>query len=266
MTSAELIALYDRDERHELDEPAMRREVADGVVRLVDQVGAESMVVFSDLDSRTADLAIRQQAAYFDQLGHRLEWKLYAHDRPADLHQRLIRHGFRAEPAEAIMMIDLSQISAELLEPTSGSIRQATDAALLQDAICVYGQVWPEKAGRLSQRLSHLLRHHPERLAVYVAYVGGKPVSAARVHFSPKSAFASLCGGATLPAFRRRGLYTELLSTRLRHAQRVGARFVTIDASAMSQSIVSRHGFRLVTFAQAHIRDKSAQRGRSEIG
>ncbi|MDA8346399.1 MAG: GNAT family N-acetyltransferase [Thermaerobacter sp.] len=249
-----MLALYDRDERRDVDDPGMRREVEDGVVRLVDQVGTDSMVVHSHLDALGADAAIRREAAYFDRLGHNVEWKLYAHDEPQDLHERLLAQGFTAEEPDAIMALDLSQVPPALLEPVPAFIRRLTDADMLKDATRVHEAVWPEKKSKLAERLAYLLRNDSARLSVYAAYMDGEPVSAARIHFSDRSAFASLWGGATLPGYRGRGLYTALLAVRLQEAKRRGARFLTIDAGPMSRPIVEKYGFRLLTFAQAHVR------------
>lgn len=56
-------------------------------------------------------------------------------------------------------------------------------------------------------------------------------------------------GASTVERFRRRGLYTALLATRAREAQRRGYRSLTLDASSMSRPIVARHGLELLTYA-----------------
>ncbi|EQD40871.1 GCN5-related N-acetyltransferase, partial [mine drainage metagenome] len=66
-------------------------------------------------------------------------------------------------------------------------------------------------------------------------------------------------GGATVPDYRGRGLYTALLAVRLQEAKRRGARFLTIDAGPMSRPIVEKYGFRLLTFAQAHVRENGSR-------
>lgn len=250
---ADMLALYDYDERQAAEEPGMRRDAAPGVVRLVDLVGTESAVVWSHLDADSADAAISRELAYFERLRHNLEWKLYAHDEPRDLHERLLDHGFLAEDSEAVMVLDLTRTPEALLGPVPAYIHRVTDGALVADVTHVRAAVWPGEHASLEQRLRYLLRVHPARLSVYVAYVDGEPVSAARIHFSQTGTFASLWGGATLPDFRGRGLYTALLAVRVQEAMRRGARFLTIDAGPMSRPIVERLGFRLLTYSQAHL-------------
>ena len=90
-----------------------------------------------------------------------------------------------------------------------------------------------------------------ERIQFYMAYADGVPACAAWIRFHPGTQFASLWGGSTLPAYRRRGLYTAVLSVRAQEARRRGYRFLTIDASPMSRPIVAKHGFQVLTFAHA---------------
>jgi hypothetical protein len=52
-------------------------------------------------------------------------------------------------------------------------------------------------------------------LSVYAAYVDNRPASIAWTYFQ-KGKFASLFAGITLPEHRKRGLYTSLLSMRLK--------------------------------------------------
>ena len=250
--------LYDRDERREAEELGMRREEAPGVVRLVDLDGTHSAIIYSALDAAGADKAIAREIDYFDGIGHELEWKLYTHDGPADLHQRLCERGFIAGEFEAIMVLDLARAPQALLGPVPAGVRRITRPEELQDVTRVREAVWPGEHGWLEEKLGTMLRADPERLSLYVFYEGGEPVSAARIHFPAHSAFASLWGGATLPQSRGRGCYTALLAVRVQEAVRRGMRYLTIDASPMSRPIVAKHGFQLITWSQEHVRRPGA--------
>lgn len=248
-----MLAQYDCDERQNTEELGMRREVAPGVVRLVDLRGAQSAVVYSQLDDENADDVIRREIAYFDGLGHEFEWKLYAHDLPQDLNRRLLEHGFSAEEPEAIMVLDLAQAPKALLEPVPAAVQKIALPEELSDVTRVREAVWPGEHLGLEERLGYMLRTDPERLSVYAVYDRGEPVCAGRIHFPRQSSFASLWGGATLPSHRGQGFYTALLAVRVQEAIARHMRYLTIDASAMSQPIVEKHGFRLLTWAQAHM-------------
>jgi predicted acetyltransferase len=55
-----------------------------------------------------------------------------------------------------------------------------------------------------------------------------------------------------VPGHRRRGLYTALLAARAQEARRRGARFLTVDASPMSQPILEKLGFRCISYAHEY--------------
>ena len=59
---------------------------------------------------------------------------------------------------------------------------------------------------------------------------------------------AQLCGAATRPRFRRRGLQTAMLHARLRHAADAGCDIavVTTEPGSKSQQNVQRAGFALL--------------------
>jgi predicted GNAT family acetyltransferase len=58
-----------------------------------------------------------------------------------------------------------------------------------------------------------------------------------------------LWGGATVPAYRKRGLYTALVSARAQEAKARGIRCLTIDASPASRAILEKFGFQLMAYA-----------------
>jgi ribosomal protein S18 acetylase RimI-like enzyme len=59
---------------------------------------------------------------------------------------------------------------------------------------------------------------------------------------------AQMAGAGTLPAFRRRGVQTSLLSARLAAAAAAGSDLavVTVQPGSKSQENVQRHGFQLL--------------------
>jgi hypothetical protein len=246
MTIDELRALYDRYQRIEVEFPTTRREVMPGVVRHSDLFGRSTTILYTDLDVAHADEAIRAQQDDAARVGHELEWKLYAHDRPPDLAERLIAHGFVPDQAESLMILDLSALPGALTRPARHEILPVADAAGLAEIVAVQEAVWQTDHAWLAGQLAAELRADPAALSIYVARLDGRIVSAAWIRFDSRSRFASLWGGSTLPTYRRRGLYTDLLATRAREAVQRGMRFLTIDAGPMSRPLVERFGFRFV--------------------
>ena len=73
-----------------------------------------------------------QPIALFEHLGQDFEWKLFEHDRPSDLKERLEGHGFLVEEAEAIMVLDLAEAPLVLWQPVDGGridVPRGRDAA-----------------------------------------------------------------------------------------------------------------------------------------
>ena len=247
MDIAAVLTLYDREQRREITFPDMERQVLPGIVRFVRPRPAMSFVLYSDLDEATADAAIDAQIAYFRDHNLKMEWKVYGHDRPADLAQRLIARGFEPEDEDAIMVLDVARAPAALLAEPAADVRRLTDPGQLADVVGVLNAVWNEKFDWVYERLGGHMAI-PGYLSVYVAYVEGRPAAAGWTYFSEGS-FASLWAGSTLPAYRRRGLYTALLAARVREARALGVPYLTIDSGSMSRPIVARHGFELLTTA-----------------
>jgi hypothetical protein len=249
-TRARLLALYDADERERAEYPDLRREELPHLVRQVDLLGRSGAVIFSRLDEASADAAIAEQVAYFRGLGQAFEWKAYAHDRPADLVQRLAGHGFAIDAPEAILVLDLAAPSAAG-ELTTRTVRRVEDPRELEAVRGVRERVDGADRDDLVARLGWEMTRAPRSISVYLADVNGVAAACGWIRFPPRSAFASLWGGSTVPGLRRRGLYTSLVAARAQEARARGYRYLTVDARPTSRPILERRGFQALTFATA---------------
>lgn len=253
MHNAPILALYDQQQRQEIVYPEMRREETADLVRHValSPTTGNGMVIYSSLFAAHADQTIQQQIAYYNELGQTFEWKCYAHDTPADLHQRLLQHGFTDDDEEAIMVLPLEDAPEKLLHPLAHDIRRITDPDDVWQVATIEEKVWGGDFHSLSNRLALYLQNYPTQLSLHVAYVEGVPASCAWMDFTPSSQFAGLWGGSTLAEYRGRGLYTALVAVRLQEALQRGIGFLTVDASPMSKPILEKLGFRHITSAYA---------------
>jgi GNAT superfamily N-acetyltransferase len=250
--TAQLLAIFDQQQRQEVEFFDARREVLARVVRLIPIEGPSGggAVIYSCLNADNADAAIREQTLYFDSQGLDFAWKVYDHDTPADLQTRLAAHGFEPEDPEAVLVLDLEDAPPILWQPITHDVRLIEDPARIDDVMAVQEGVWEKPFPWLAEHLKVELGKGGELIRVYVAYVDGAPASTAWIRLHPPSRFASLWGGSTLPDFRKRGLYTALLAVRAQEARRRGARFLTVDASPMSQPILEKLGFRCISHAR----------------
>lgn len=251
MNLDDIRALYDREQRLEVEYATARREIAGPVVRLVGLHERRSCVIHSRLEDGDVTSVIQEQVIYFENLGHDFEWKVYAHDPPPDLPERLRSSGFEAEEQEAIMVLDLQDLPPMLASPLGHEVRQITDPEDLADVIAVHSELSRDDGFELEERLARELGERPQQTGIYVAYVDNEPASAAWINLDPRSQFASLWGGSTVSHHRRRGLYTSLVGVRAQEARRRGFRYLTVDARATSRPILERLGLKVMTFATA---------------
>lgn len=251
MNDSDLLDLFDQEQRREVTYPNTLREEVRLVVRHVSTDSQDGFVLYSALDEQTVEAEIDAQMAYFGGRSLRLEWKVYTHDQPSDLRDRLAQRGFVVEEPEAVMVLDLNAAPTTLLSqprrPPRVDVRQLTDPADVRFVAAILQEVWQTAFDSLVARLQNDLIQHADLLSLYLAFVDDEPASVGWTYFHPNTHFASLWGGSTRSRFRQRGLYSALLAVRAQEAVARGVRFLTVDAGPMSRPILERHGFRLLT-------------------
>lgn len=261
-----LLALYDRQFRFgSSDAPYERQAVPEGAPVVVRHLPRDprarwGWVIWSALDGSTADRVIAEQIEFFTGRGQNFEWKCFAHDRPADLAQRLLAHGLIEDELETVLALDLAeshlwqaaQPPVAELQGQGIEVRRLTDLADLHQVVEIEDAVWDTPHDWILDELGRELMLPGEPLQMYLASVEGLPAAAAWIRFHDDTEFASLFGGSTLPEHRGRGLYTALLAVRARAAHDRGYRFLTVDASEMSRPILEKHGFVPITTAKAY--------------
>ncbi|MER7368005.1 GNAT family N-acetyltransferase [Nonomuraea wenchangensis] len=252
MNHDEVLSLYERRFRHEPapEMPGALVERAGAVVRQSGPAPCWNGVLWSDLDERTADAAIAEQVRHYAELGTEFEWKLYGHDRPADLDRRLLAAGFTAEPPETLMVAETARIAAPaapaasaapVAEPEGVRLVPVTGMDGVELMADVHERVFGASRVRIRERLAVQLAEGS--VVAVLALAGGVPVSAARMDLHPGTEFASLWGGGTAPEWRGRGVYRALVAYRAREALARGYRYLQVDASADSRPILARLGF-----------------------
>ncbi|MFD5910972.1 GNAT family N-acetyltransferase [Streptomyces massasporeus] len=248
MNHAELLALFDRDLREGArpDGPDARVERAGGVVRQVAPAPGWNGVLWSALDEAGADAAIADQIGHYAGLGLDFEWKLYGHDRPADLGRRLRAAGFTPGPEETLMIGEAAGPAQAAAPPEGVRVVQVTDPAGVDLVADVHEKAFGADSSWLRHQLLARLSD-PDGVVAVVALAGDEPVSAARMELVPGTPFAGLWGGGTVPGWRGRGIYRTLVAHRARAAATRGYRYLQVDASSQSRPILERLGFLSLT-------------------
>ncbi|MHC3469936.1 GNAT family N-acetyltransferase [Streptomyces sp. 7R007] len=255
MDHAAVLALYDRDMREgaQPDGPDARVERVGDVVRQVAPEHGWNGVVWSDLDETRADAVIAEQIAYYSGLGLAFEWKLYGHDRPTDLGQRLQAAGFVPDPEETLMIAEAATLDLDAELPDGIRLLPVTDAAGVDLVADVHEKAFGTDGSRIRHQLLARLTADPDSVVAVLALAGDVPVSAARMELVPGTRFAGLWGGGTVEGWRGRGIYRALVAHRARAAVERGYRYLQVDASAQSRPVLERLGFEPLTTTTPYV-------------
>src|SRR4051812_38688496 len=68
---------------------------------------SQHWIIYSSLTSSNAEKMIEEQIEHYQKLNASFEWKVFSHDSPPDLMDRLQSRGFVIGPCEAVMIFDL---------------------------------------------------------------------------------------------------------------------------------------------------------------
>ena len=236
-------------ERRTVIYPGVMRHSDGKVWRDVSVDGKSCEIVYSSCSEAEVDRVIEQQIQTARAGGYELEWKVYSHDRPDCLGERLAAAGFEAGAQEAFMVFRASEGALDGFG-LGGDIRRVTDQEGLRDYRVILEEVRGRKCDKEIEQYALLLENHPDNMSVYVAYVDGEPAACGRIYFHEDSKFAGLYGGNTRERFRRRGLFTQLVAARIREALSRGIANICVDALPTSEPILEKRGFVGLTYTQ----------------
>jgi GNAT superfamily N-acetyltransferase len=250
-----LLTLFDRELREGArpDGPGVRVERTGDVVRQVAGAQGWNGVLWSALGEAAADAAIAEQIAHYAGLGLDFEWKLYGHDRPADLGKRLRAAGFRPEPEETLMIGEIATLSLDAELPQGVRVVPVTGPRGVDLVADVHEKAFGADSAWLRDQLLARLAADPDTVVAVVAMAGDEPVSAARMELVPGTRFAGLWGGGTVEGWRGRGIYRALVAHRAHAAAARDYRYLQVDASSQSRPILERLGFTPLTTTTPYV-------------
>jgi GNAT superfamily N-acetyltransferase len=246
INSTEILALLDR-ERRQLARDGEVLEILPSVTRWRTSDGSHHSVIGSSLTEEDADAAIVQEIEHHRRLGIGFEWKLFGHDNPKDMLDRLRRHGFQIGPLEAVLVFDLNQAGDWIDATDISRVRRVDRLDQIPEFQQVLEDVFDRENEAVLRQLSAAIRSGSTHQRGYIAYVGTEPASVGRLYTHPESFFAGLYGGGTRPKFRGRGAYRAVVAARARDARAHGARYLLVDALPSSRPILERLGFEWLT-------------------
>ena len=255
---AELLAAYDAQLRGQLPDvlPAGVTLERDGPLLRFLGLGNHGFVGYRDLgglDGAELDELIARQVRVFADRGEPFEWKLHSHDRPTDLAERLAAAGFAPEETETVVIARVADVDVAPRLPGGVALREVSDRADLDRIVAMEEAIWGDDHGWLADSLEAERAADPDALAIVVAEAGDEVICAGWVRFEPRSEFATLWGGGTLPAWRGRGVYRATVAYRSTLAAARGLRYAEVDAMDSSRPILERLGFVAVTTTTPYV-------------
>lgn len=225
------------------DPPDGHVETDADVVRCVSGEDGWTGVSWCDLTSGSADAVIAAQVDRFADQGRPWEWKHYSYDQPSDLPSRLLAAGFAQQPLEALLVAEIADLLLDVPPPPGVDLLPVIDRPSADALVAVHNEVFGGDHSAMGRTLLASLARQPSAAAAIVAVAGQTPIAAGRVEFHSGTEFASLWGGGTLPAWRGRGVFRSLVAVRAALASARGFRYLQVDASPDSRSILERLGF-----------------------
>ena len=250
--TTELLAVHDAQLRANVPDPLPAGEIVerDGPLLRFSGGPGGGWVLYRDLrgiEGKALDQLIARQVEFFAERGGRFEWKYYSHDLPADLPERLRAAGFVSGDAETVVIAPVADVAGEPRLPEGVSIREVTARSDFERIAAMERAVWNDEHTWLPDMLESERAVDPDALTIVVAEAGGAVVCAAWIRFAQGTEFATLWGGATLPEWRRQGIYRATVAHRANLAAARGFRYLETDASDESNPILQRLGFVPVT-------------------
>jgi GNAT superfamily N-acetyltransferase len=201
----------------------------------------------SGLEGHELDRLIARQVRVFAERREGFEWKLHGHDRPPDLPERLGAAGLVPEDPETVVIARVGAIKTDLDAPAEILVHEVSARVDLERIAELEEAVWKQNEGWQVDLLLAERAADPDSVSIFVAEADGRVVSAGWVRFPRGTEFATLWGGATLPEWRRRGIYRALVARRAQVAVQRRCRSIQVDASDQSRPILERLGFVAVT-------------------
>jgi GNAT superfamily N-acetyltransferase len=205
------------------------------------------------LDGTKLDELVSRCVQSFAERGEQFEWKVFGHDLPADLTERLVAAGFVPEERETVVIAGAAEVAGEPRLPDGVLLREVVAREDLDRIARFEESIWHDERLWLADMLESERAVDPDALTIVVAEAAGEIVCAGWVRFTAGTDFASLWGGGTAPAWRGRGIYRATVAYRASLALERGFRFLQVDASDDSRPILERLGFVPVTTTTPYV-------------
>ena len=243
-----LLHAYDTQLRDVAEVSSALRSERHGPVVWATYVGGRGFVTYRSLDGwrgARLDELVATTVQHFatDPEVSSFEWKTRGHDGVPELHDILVAHGFTAGEPESVMIGRAEDLAVEVPVPDGVTIRRVSEPADVRRMVALQDDVFGHPSPGMVDELLTRIASGADDVELWVAEAEGQVVCAGRLDPVDGTDFAGIWGGATHPAWRRRGIYRAVTAERARSALRRGKAFINSDSTEYSRPILERSGF-----------------------
>lgn len=204
-------------------------------------------VVRAAFSEDSADDGIAEIMEFFLHRRKSFSWWVGPSSAPASLGQKLRERGLEQIDSYEGLALFLAE-EAPIRPHTDVTVRVAETELDVREIVRVSARVWgygAEDQERMVQDRMAYLKLPGRRGGYLLARLSGQTAGAASFRYSSTGEALYLTGAATLPEFRGRGVFTELVRWRVEEARRRGCRLVaTLARVGTSMPILTKLGFR----------------------
>ena len=154
---------------------------------------------------------------------------------------------------ESIMIGETQLLIADVVMPTGVTLRKIESADDVSRMCAMQAEVFgdPDPAPETEATLRRF--SDGDGMELWIAEVGTVVVGAGRLEPVAGTDFAGIWGGATLSAWRRKGIYRALTAARARAALRLGKTLIQSDSTAYSKPILETAGLMKVSTTTPYV-------------
>jgi ribosomal protein S18 acetylase RimI-like enzyme len=243
----EFLVAYDQQLRTDAETPSAIAQTRLGPLRLVTFAGGRGFVTYpaprGDEVEAIAQLA-KPTVDHYRQISEitHVEWKTRGHDRIAGLHEALMDNAFKPDEQESIMIGRTQLLDVKVPLPKSVTLRKVRDEADIRAMTAMEDLAFEsDMSDAMTQALMRRVALN-DGIELWVAEADGQIIGAGRLEPVTGTDFAGIWGGATLPAWRSRGIYRALTAARARSALAKGKTLIHSDSTEYSRLILERAG------------------------
>jgi len=206
-----------------------------------------NIVAWARFDARSAGARIDSTIEWLGTTGRPFTWWVGEGSTPVDLSDRLARAGLPGGDSETAMYLPLTDV-------VQGARTFGLDIRVVRTAseLAAFARVQAPASGTFLtfyEQAADVLLCKGSEATYLLGYHDGVPVSTAEVFRSGD--VGGIFGVCTLPAYRRRGFGTAMMTAATYVCRSLGVRAAVLQASKMGESVYAAMGFRPVgTFVE----------------